>query len=136
MRDGAAMYESLKAGHPVEVKEVASLADSLGGGIGLQNKFTFEMCRSRLDDVVLVSEDEIYRAIQTLYFEDQLVAEGGSAVGVAAIQSGLVQLDGPTCTIVTGRNLDMNVHADIIQGRDVLLGDKVVRGRPYSRFGD
>ena len=36
MDRGAAMHASIAAGHPVEVEEVASLADSLGGGIGLQ----------------------------------------------------------------------------------------------------
>ena len=34
MDRGAAMFESVRAGRPVEVEEVASLADSLGGGIG------------------------------------------------------------------------------------------------------
>jgi threonine dehydratase len=34
--------------------------------------------------------------------------------------------------IVTGRNLDMRVHADIMQGRDVTLGDMVVRGVAYA----
>ena len=36
MDRGAAMHASIRAGHPVEVEEVASLADSLGGGIGLE----------------------------------------------------------------------------------------------------
>ena len=44
MERGAAMAESLLAGKPVEVEEVASLADSLGGGIGLNNRYTFSMC--------------------------------------------------------------------------------------------
>ncbi|WP_214515010.1 threonine/serine dehydratase [Rhodococcus sp. WY5] len=47
---GAAMKESLEAQKPVEVTEVPSLGDSLGGGIGLQNKYTFDMCRSMLDE--------------------------------------------------------------------------------------
>src|SRR5690606_6378087 len=67
MDRGAAMYESIRAGRPVEVEEVASLADSLGGGIGLDNRLSFKLCRELLDDCVLVTEDEIYDAIQTLY---------------------------------------------------------------------
>ena len=51
MDRGAAMAESLKAGHPVPVEEVASLADSLGGGIGADNRLTFAMCRELLDEV-------------------------------------------------------------------------------------
>jgi threonine dehydratase len=133
MDRGAAMYESLRAGHPVEVEEVASLADSLGGGIGLDNRLSFALCRDYLDDIVLVSEDEIYRALQTIYYEDRLVCEGACAVGVAALQAGkLGPLGGPTAAIITGRNMDMRIHADIMAGRDVALGDLVVEGRPYQ----
>ncbi|MDX1425552.1 MAG: pyridoxal-phosphate dependent enzyme, partial [Kiloniellales bacterium] len=133
MDRGAAMYESLRAGHPVEVEEVASLADSLGGGIGLDNRLSFALCRDYLDDIVLVSEDEIYRALQTIYYEDRLVCEGACAVGVAALQAGkLGRLGGPTAAIITGRNMDMRIHADIMAGRDVALGDLVVEGRPYE----
>jgi threonine dehydratase len=133
MDRGAAMYESLRAGHPVEVEEVASLADSLGGGIGLDNRLSFALCRDYLDDIVLVSEDEIYRALQTIYYEDRLVCEGACAVGVAALQAGkLGPLGGPTAAIITGRNMDMRIHADIMAGRDVALGDLVIEGRPYE----
>ena len=132
MDRGAAMHDSIEAGKPVEVEEVASLADSLGGGIGMENRLTFTMCRDLLDETVLVTEEEIYRAMQVHYYEDRLVCEGGSAVGVAAVRSGKVSLSGPTATIVTGRNLDMGIHADIMQGRDVALGDMTIRGQPYA----
>jgi threonine dehydratase len=127
------MHASIKAGRPVEVEEVASLADSLGGGIGLDNRLSFALCRDYLDDIVLVSEDEIYRALQTIYYEDRLVCEGACVVGIAALQAGkLPPLRGPTATIITGRNLDMRIHADIMQGRDVRLGDLTLKGRPYD----
>ena len=133
MDRGAAMHASLAAGRPVEVEEVASLADSLGGGIGQENRLSFALCRDHLDDVALVSEAEIYRAMQTVYYEDRLVCEGACVVGIAALQAGRIgPLPGPTATIITGRNLDMAVHADIMQGRDVTLGDMVVEGRPYA----
>ena len=41
MDRGAAMHASIKAGTPVEVAEFNSLADSLGGGIGLDNQLSF-----------------------------------------------------------------------------------------------
>lgn len=133
MDRGAAMHASINAGRPVQVEEVASLADSLGGGIGLANRLSLPLCRDYLDDVVLVSEDEIYRAMQTIYFEDRLVCEGACVVGIAALQAGkLSGIRGPVATIITGRNLDMRLHADIMQGREVRLGDHVVEGRPYE----
>ncbi len=133
MDRGAAMHASLQAGKPVEVEEVASLADSLGGGIGLENQLSFPLCRDFLDDVLLVTEAEIYRALQTVYYEDRIVCEGACVVGIAALQSGkLPKSNGPTATIITGRNIDMTVHADIMQGRDVLLADTTIKGRTYA----
>ena len=132
MDRGAAMHASLAAGHPVEVTEVPSLADSLGGGIGLGNRLSFPLCRDFLDDTVLVSEEQIYRALQSVYYEDRIVCEGACVVGIAAVQAGLIDLTGPTATILTGRNLDMRVHADIMAGRDVCLGDMTVKGQPYE----
>lgn len=132
MDRGAAMYESLRAGHPVEVEEVPSLADSLGGGIGMANRLSFAMCRDLLDDVILVTEEEIYSAMQVLYYEDRIVAEGACVVGIAAVLSGKVVPKGPTATIITGRNLDMAMFTRVITGQDVVLGDKVIQGKTYG----
>ncbi|MEM1049982.1 MAG: hydroxyectoine utilization dehydratase EutB [Pseudomonadota bacterium] len=133
MDRGAAMHASLQAGHPVEVTEHVSLADSLGGGIGLKNRLSFPLCRKWLDDVVLVTEEEILHAMQALYFEDGLVAEGASVVGSAALLSGKLSAPtGPVATILTGRNVDMAVFTRIVSGQDVALGDLKLRGRAYA----
>jgi len=133
MERGAAMAASLAAGHPVEVEEVPSLADSLGGGIGLHNRLSFPICRALLDEVVLVSEEEIYHAMQVLYHEDRLVAEGASVVGLAAVLAGRVSgLAAPVATVVTGRNLDMAIFTKIVTGQDIALGNQVLKGRPYA----
>jgi len=133
MDRGAAMHESLRAGRPVEVKEVPSLADSLGGGIGLDNRLSFAMCRDLLDDMLLVTEEEIYRAMQAFYYEDRIAAEGACVVGLAAILAGrLPGLEGPAATIITGRNPDMGLFTRVITGQDVTLGDYIVKGRPYA----
>ncbi len=132
MDRGAAMYESIRAGHPVEVEEVPSLADSLGGGVGMQNRLSYAMCRDLLDDVILVTEEEIYHAMQVLYYEDRIVAEGACVVGLAAVLSGKLAPQGPTATIITGRNLDMALFTKVMTGQTVILGDKVIEGRKYG----
>ncbi|MEM6849706.1 MAG: hydroxyectoine utilization dehydratase EutB, partial [Pseudomonadota bacterium] len=96
MDRGAAMAESLAAGRPLRVEEVPSLADSLGGGIGLDNRLTFRLCRDLLDDAILVTEAEIYRGLHALLTEERLFAEGGAAVGHAAILAGKIRVKGPT----------------------------------------
>lgn len=108
MAHGPAMYESLRAGRPVDVEEVATLADALGGGIGLDNRYTFDIVRSLVDDTVLVTEGRIGAAMRRLYHEDGVLAEGGASVGVAALTAGLVEprTDGPVVVIVSGRNVD------------------------------
>lgn len=133
MDRGAAMHASIAAGHPVAVTEVPSLADSLGGGIGTDNKLSFSLCRDLLDDIVLVTEDEIYHAMQVLYFEDRLVAEGASVVGLAAMIAGKIpHATGPVATIITGRNPDMGVFTRVVTGQDVVLGDITIKGRTYG----
>ena len=134
MDRGAAMHASVQAGHPVEVEEVPSLADSLGGGIGMDNKLSFQICRDLLDDIVLVTEEEIYDAMQTLYYEDRIVAEGACVVGIAAIKAGRISgLKGPAATVITGRNLDMDMFTRIVSGQDIELGDYSIKGTPYRR---
>lgn len=136
MDRGAAMHASIREGRPVEVEEVPSLADSLGGGIGLENRLSFSLCRDLLDDVVLVSEEEIYHAMQTLYYEDRIVAEGACVVGIAAILSGkIAKPTGPVATIITGRNLEMEIFTKIINGESVRLGDYTIAGLRYQRHG-
>ncbi|MEM1431036.1 MAG: hydroxyectoine utilization dehydratase EutB [Pseudomonadota bacterium] len=132
MDRGAAMHASLQAGHPVEVTEVPSLADSLGGGIGLNNRLSFRLCQEFLDDVVLVNEQEIYRALQSVYYEDRIVCEGACVVGIAALQAGKLSLAGPAATIITGRNLDMALHARVMAGEDIQLGGLTVKGQRYA----
>lgn len=133
MDRGAAMHASIRAGKPVAVSEVESLADSLGGGIGLDNRLTFALCRDGLDATLLVSEPEIYRAMQAAYYEDGLVCEGAAAVGIAALMAGRLPVSGgPIAMIVSGRNLDMRLHAAVMQGRDVALGSQTVAGQLYD----
>ncbi len=114
MARGAAMHESLAAGRPVPVEEVKSLADSLGGGIGLANRFTFELCRDLLADTVLVTEDEIAGGIRHAFRAENEVVEGAGAVGIAALLAGKIRPTGPTVVVLSGRNIDRAAHRAIV----------------------
>ena len=116
MDRGAAMHESIAAQRPITVEEVPSLADSLGGGIGLANRWTFDLCRRLLDETVLVTETEIYRGIRHLLLEERQVAEGGAAVGTAALLAGKITPSGPTALIISGRNIGREALACIAAG--------------------
>jgi threonine dehydratase len=119
MERGAAMHECLKAGRPKQVEELATLADSLGGGIGIDNQHTFRMVRDLVDDMVLVSEAEIAGAIRHLYWHERQIVEGSGSVGVAALLSRKVTPSGPCAVLLSGGNIDMKLHHRIISGEDV-----------------
>ncbi|MFV0299556.1 MAG: hydroxyectoine utilization dehydratase EutB [Paracoccus sp. (in: a-proteobacteria)] len=117
MARGAAMAASLAAGHPVEVAEVPTLADSLGGGIGLKNRLTFPMVRKLMDDLILLDEGEIAAGIRHLAREDGEMVEGAAAVGAGAVLAGRLRSAGPLVLILSGGNIDPARHAAILEGR-------------------
>ncbi|MEP2028069.1 MAG: hydroxyectoine utilization dehydratase EutB [Paracoccaceae bacterium] len=119
MERGAAMYESQKAGKPIIVPELATLADSLGGGVGLDNQHTFAMTRDLVDDLVLVSEAEIAAAIRHAYWQEREIIEGSGSVGIAALLAGKVKDPGRCVALISGQNIDMALHHRIISGEDV-----------------
>ncbi len=121
MERGAAMAESLHAGKPVLVEEVPSLADSLGGGIGLDNRWTFAMTRELVDDVVLLNEDEIAGGISYAYWQEGEIVEGAGAVGIAALLAGRIDAPGRCVALLTGCNIDRGVHHRLISGEMVYL---------------
>ncbi|MER8847199.1 MULTISPECIES: hydroxyectoine utilization dehydratase EutB [Mesorhizobium] len=124
MARGAAMKASLDAGRPVLVEELPTLADSLGGGIGLDNRLTFAMCRNLLDDVVLLSEDEIAAGIRHAYEQEREIVEGAGAVGIAALLAGKVKAEGPVVVVLSGRNIDMQLHRKIVCGEMPAISER------------
>jgi threonine dehydratase len=103
-----AMQLSLAAGHPVPVVEEPTLADSLVGSIGLDNRYTFKLVQALMDEVLLVSEAEIAAGMIYALREERQVVEGGGAVGIAALLAGKVDVRGRTVVvIVSGGNVDV-----------------------------
>ena len=121
MERGAAMAASQAAGRPVQVAELPTLADSLGGGIGLDNRHTFAMVRDLVDEILLLTEDEIAAGIRWAYEREQEVVEGSGAVGIAALLAGKVTGQGPIAVLVSGRNIDMDMHRRIVSGETIRL---------------
>jgi threonine dehydratase len=114
MQRGCAMVESQKAGKPVDVEELPTLADSLGGGIGLDNRWTFNIVRDLVDELVLLSEEEIAEGIRHAYFNEQIVLEGGGSVGIGALLAGKTKPGSKTIVLLSGKNIDMQLHRKII----------------------
>lgn len=111
-----ALSESLRLGRPLLTYPARpTLADGVAGGIG---EIVFEH-RDLIDEVVLVTEEEIEDAIVALLSADQVVAEASGALGVAAVRSGRVaQADErPIVAVITGGNIDVTVLARLLAAR-------------------
>ncbi|MCC5948980.1 MAG: pyridoxal-phosphate dependent enzyme [Nitriliruptoraceae bacterium] len=112
MDRGAAMATSLDAGRAIELPEVPTLADSLQGGIGGDDAPAFRIVRALVDEVVLVTEEEIWAGMRHAAHEETLELEGGGAVGIAALLAGRVGSetgrlpDGPVVVVCSGGNLE------------------------------
>lgn len=118
MERGPAMYHSIRAGKPVAVEEEATLADSLGGGIGLDNRYTFDLVQRYVDDYVLLNEAQIAAGMRHLYHEERVIAEGAAAVGVAALlEHAAGKPRGNVVCIISGNNVDMDAFTDIVTGK-------------------
>ncbi|MGM8211463.1 hydroxyectoine utilization dehydratase EutB [Virgibacillus sp. W0430] len=125
MEESAVMAESLKAGKPITMPESDTLADSLLGGIGLQNAYTFPMVQELIDDMIYVTEEEIAAGMSFILDQHRLVVEGAAATGVAAMLSNKCNFQGKhIVTIVTGNNVNTSVVSDILSKQ---LNNPVIR---------
>nr|WP_299242159.1 hydroxyectoine utilization dehydratase EutB [uncultured Halomonas sp.] len=104
LSQGAAMWESLEAGRPVDVEESDSLADSLNGGIGLNNRYTFDLVSEVMDNHYQVSEPAIARAMISMLEHEKMLVEGAAAIGLAAIEEHGMNVQGQKVALIVSGN--------------------------------
>jgi threonine dehydratase len=74
------------------------------------------MVRNLVDEVVLVSEDEIASAMRFAFKEHRLVLEGAGAIGIAALLAGKIQnIQGEVVSVLSGGNVDMDAFMEIVR---------------------
>lgn len=115
MDRGAVMHASLEAGHPVQLPEVSdTLADSLQGGIGLDNETSFPIVEELVEEIVLVTEEEIALGMRHALRELRMVLEGAGAVGIAALLAGRISARGGAIAVVcSGANAELRTIAEM-----------------------
>ena len=115
MKRGPSMYESLKAGKPIDVIEEETLADCLGGSIGLENKFTFDIAKETIDDFVLIDEDEIAEGIKYNFEKHKIITEGAAATSIMVAKNQLSNCLGKNIVcLICGGNIDSELFSKII----------------------
>ena len=103
-RNSMSMIESVRAGTIVETEHRPTLSDGTAGGVEA-GSITFELCRSLVDDFVVVDEPEIAEAMKAFIETHHMLCEGSAGVALAAL--GLLRGRGLSnvVAIVSGANI-------------------------------
>jgi threonine dehydratase len=111
-----ALHDALAAGRPVPV-DPRSVADGLNAPFA--GDLCVEICRERLDGVVLVTEEEIGDGMRFLYQRSKLACEPAGAATTAALLAGKIDLEpGQTVVaVVSGGNVATETAVAILGGR-------------------
>lgn len=108
------MYRSFISGRPEATGEASTIADSLAPPFMMP--YSFGLCRSCVDEMALVSDEELLEAMTLLYTDLKLAVEpGGAAATAAAIGPFRERLRGKRVAIVIcGSNIDIGSFSGLM----------------------
>jgi threonine dehydratase len=100
------MHRSFAAGSPRPIEAVRTIADSLGAPHAAP--YSFDLCRRYVDELVLVSDEQLRRAMYLLFVSAKLAVEPAGAAATAALCGPLLErLRGKRVgLVVCGANID------------------------------
>jgi threonine dehydratase len=98
-----AMHDAFRAGRVVPSPFAPSLCDGLAGET---EQAAYEALRAVAHALHLVDEAAVADGIREVYRQEGVVAEGSGVVGVVAVLTGVVELQGPAVIVVSGGNID------------------------------
>ena len=104
----APLAASLAAGRPAEIEYAPSFVDGAGGRALLPTMW--ERAQELVDEAVAVPLDDVREAMRLLATRAGLVAEGAGALALAVA----LRRDDRCVCIVSGRNVDLDVYAQIV----------------------
>ena len=109
------MYESVRANHIVEMESFPTLADTCAGNLDLDS-ITLELAQRYVEEIFLLTEEEIEESIRLLFEQHRLVVEGSGALSVGGLIKQKERFKGKkVVAAVCGRNVDLEVFKRIIQ---------------------
>lgn len=107
------MYNSIHDGKIETLDTVQTVADGIA--VKRPGDNTFEIVKKYVDDIALVSEDEVSSAILALIEKQKMIAEGAGAASVAAVMFNKFDLKGKRVVcIVSGGNIDVTSLSRVI----------------------
>jgi len=114
-KNSNSLYLSFKKHKICSIDSIDTIADALITKKTEQNNL--EMCLKFVDDIVLVSEEEIIENCIVAAERAKLIVEPGGVVGLAAVLSHKIPKHENTVVILSGGNINMDFFADIIKKR-------------------
>ena len=105
------MHRSFAAGSPQAIDKVRTIADSLGAPHA--SPYSYDLCRRYVDDLVLVSDAALLRALKLLFASAKLAVEPAGAAATAAAMGPLAERlrDKRVGIVVCGSNLDAATYS-------------------------
>lgn len=108
------MLNSIRSGHIQTLDHVATIADGIA--VKTPGDLTYEMVNKYVDDIALVTEDEISSAILALIEKQKMIAEGAGAVSVAAAMFHKFPIQGKrVVSLISGGNIDVTSLSRVIE---------------------
>jgi threonine dehydratase len=111
------LHKIFHHGTQIGVIELPSLADGLAGPVE-EGSVTIPMVKNLVNDIILVTEDEIKKAIKYAWNVYHECIEGSAAAPLAAVLSGRITAR-PAVVIITGGNINPLDHAEILNNNSV-----------------
>ena len=107
------MYNAVKHGQLEGLSSVSTIADGIA--VKKPGNLTYEMVSKYVDDIALVTEDEIAAGILALIEKQKMIAEGAGAVSVAAAMFNKFPLEGKkVVSLISGGNIDVTSLSRVI----------------------
>ena len=108
------MYNSIRTGHIQQLESVSTIADGIA--VKRPGEITFDMVSKYVDDIAVVTEDEISSAILALIEKQKMIAEGAGAVSVAAAMFNKFPIQGKkVVSLISGGNIDVTSLSRVIE---------------------
>ncbi|MHA2380717.1 MAG: pyridoxal-phosphate dependent enzyme, partial [Candidatus Thorarchaeota archaeon] len=101
-----ALYEAFQAGKGVEITMRETICDGIA--VPLITDEMYPLLRQVVDDVVIISEKAVKRAMKHLMLRNKLIVEGAGALSVAAAVREPFEKRGKSVCILTGGSIDTN----------------------------
>lgn len=107
------MFNAVNHGHMEALEKVSTIADGIA--VKKPGEITYEMVKNYVDDIALVTEDEIAAAILALIEKQKMIAEGAGAVSVAAAMFHKFPIEGKkVVSLISGGNIDVTSLSRVI----------------------